>query len=494
MLLLAIDDHSLPFKRHLTYYLSKPDVRKEPVLTPSLDDPNAPDHMAAFFYGTVLYDEGRFRMWHYAKNEELPKPHESSMICYAESNDGVQWTKPNLGQKEFKGNCDNNALNFPGRQTYGASVIKDDEDPDPQRRYKMVYNPVQESGLVADRFGHGVSTLGTATSPDGIHWSANSEWPIDVFAEQSSFYKYDGMYYVHGQGIFYGGGEGGSEHGRQGYVWVSKDFTEWVQGWAEAFTLPEPVDPSERGFEFSYDQVHLGVGAANFGNVQVGLVGLWHMADAGEITDLEGTTCDLALVVSNDGIHFREPVKGHVYISHKDSQATPAQSREYPTILCQYNGILSVGDETRIYHGRWRNAGHTDHLQLYKPSPDYYSEVALATLPRDRWGSLGLFPNQLEGWVWSAPITLKDHVQITLNADYPDLMRVELSEDRFGLLPEYSGQNSGILKATGGLESTVVWPTQDLSCLRNSRVRLRVNMKRGFGLEPRLYAIYLRDV
>ena len=83
MLLLAIDDHSLPFKRHLTYYLSKPDVRKEPVLTPSLDDPNAPDHMAAFFYGTVLYDEGRFRMWHYAKNEELPKPHESSMICYA---------------------------------------------------------------------------------------------------------------------------------------------------------------------------------------------------------------------------------------------------------------------------------------------------------------------------------------------------------------------------------------------------------------------------
>ena len=478
MLLLAIDDHSLPFRRHLTYYLTRPDVRKQPVLTPSLDDPDAPDHLAAFFYGTVLNDEGRFRMWYYAKNEERPKPHESSMICYAESDDGVYWTKPSLGQKEFKGSRDNNALDFPGRQTYGASVIKDEEDPDPQRRYKMVYNPVQESGPVAERFGQAVSTLGTATSPDGIRWTVLPEWPIDVFAEQSSFYKHDGMYYVHAQGISYGGGEGGSNHGRQGYVWVSPDFREWTQGWAEAFTLPEPADPSKRGYEFNYDQVHLGVGAANFGNVQVGLFGLWHMAG-------EGTTCDLALVVSNDGIHFREPVKGHVYIGGHDSPVTPVEGKDYPNILSQYNGILNVGDETRIYHGRWRNAGLIE-------VKDYYAEVALATLPRDRWGALGLFPKQSEGWVWSAPLTLPEGgVHIALNADHPELMRVELSDDRFGLLPEYSGQNSGVPQPSDGFESAVAWPTQDLSRLAGESVRLRVNLKREAGLEPRLYAVYL---
>ena len=50
--LLAIDDHLLPFRRDLCYYLSKPTVRVEPVLAPSEDNPNAPDHQVAHFYGT----------------------------------------------------------------------------------------------------------------------------------------------------------------------------------------------------------------------------------------------------------------------------------------------------------------------------------------------------------------------------------------------------------------------------------------------------------
>ena len=183
-ILLAIDDHSLPFRRHLTYYLTRPDIRREPLLTPSSENPNAPDHRVAHFYGTVLYDEGRYRMWYYAMNEVLPRPHETSMISYAESADGIHWTKPSLGQKEVKGSRDNNALGLPGRQTYGASVIKDEEDPDRRRRYKMVYNPAQDSGPVVDNYGQPMSTLRTATSPDGIQWTVGSGWPIDVFAEQ----------------------------------------------------------------------------------------------------------------------------------------------------------------------------------------------------------------------------------------------------------------------------------------------------------------------
>ena len=55
------------------------------------------------------------------------------VTAMAESDDGINWTKPSLGQKEFKGSRDNNALDFPGRQTYGASVIKDEEDPEPRQ-------------------------------------------------------------------------------------------------------------------------------------------------------------------------------------------------------------------------------------------------------------------------------------------------------------------------------------------------------------------------
>ena len=64
--LLAIDDVSLPLKERLCYYLSKPVVRREPVLRPSLGNPGAPDNAATHFYGTVLQDQGKFRVWYYA--------------------------------------------------------------------------------------------------------------------------------------------------------------------------------------------------------------------------------------------------------------------------------------------------------------------------------------------------------------------------------------------------------------------------------------------
>ena len=88
--LLAIDDHSLPLRRHLCYFLSKPTPRIKPVMTPSRDNPSAPDYLATQFYGTVLYDQGRYRMWHYAINPgEKPGQLHEGPICYAESPDGL---------------------------------------------------------------------------------------------------------------------------------------------------------------------------------------------------------------------------------------------------------------------------------------------------------------------------------------------------------------------------------------------------------------------
>ena len=67
-ILLAIDDVSLPLRKNTCLYLSKPTVRQEPVLLPRPTDSDAPDNLAAHFYGTVLYDEGKFRMWYYASH------------------------------------------------------------------------------------------------------------------------------------------------------------------------------------------------------------------------------------------------------------------------------------------------------------------------------------------------------------------------------------------------------------------------------------------
>ena len=70
--------------------------------------------------------------------------------CYAESKDGVNWFKPNLGQLMFKGSKDNNAFDLPDPMNLSVNVIRDDDDPDPSRRYKMVYEVPSRSLHHAD--------------------------------------------------------------------------------------------------------------------------------------------------------------------------------------------------------------------------------------------------------------------------------------------------------------------------------------------------------
>jgi len=482
VILLAIDDHLLPLKKDLCYYLSKPKVRTEPVLAPSRNDPKAPDHLAAHFYGTVLRDQGRFRMWYYPVSlGAKPTDLRQGPICYAESNDGIRWTKPNLGQVEFRGSKDNNAIKLPDKSTQCAAVIKDESDPDPRRRYKMVYTAAHEKGIWW--------AFRTATSSDGVHWTARADSPVPSFLEMGSFYRHGDLYVVHGQGAGYS--EGGHQHGRRGYASVSPDFNRWVPGFVEAFALPEPAEEAVRGGVGPYDQVHLGVGAASLGSVAVGLYGLWHNppADKRNKKGWYGAgliSCDLGLLISNDGMHFREPVKGHVFISSSESPAPPLDGKRWPTILCQANGILNVGDETRIYHGRWRNGP-----DLF--CSDYYGEVAVATLVRDRWGALGLGPGKSEGFVCSAPITLPDAgYRIFLNANHAQLMRVEVSDARFNLLPEHSGSRFGIVRAEGGLDCAVAWPAGDLSALGGKTVRFKIHLRKEATSDPRLYAVYLR--
>lgn len=483
--LLAIDDYSLPFRQNVCYYMTRPEIWREPVIEPDKNDPTRPDHVGGHFYGSVIHDGGKFRMWYYGLHLgdkwlggkfDVGKLR-SGPVGYAESDDGFHWTKPNLGQVEFAGSRQNNAIALTGRQTFGVAVIKDEDDPEPQRRYKLIYQ------RLAPEEGRGVkNSFPTATSPDGLHWTVQESIATASGIETASLYKFNGLYVLSGQ--MWPRGEGGHARGREGFVVVSPDFQTWVRAACEAFALPEPANPEDCGNEKPYDQVHLGVGATNFGNVAVGYYTRWHNQPTGsDWFGIGRTYGDLGLVVSNDGLHFREPIKGRVWIDRHDSppNTTPISNTE--TILCQGNGILNVGDTTYIYHGRWANTANIE---------EYYAEVGLATLPRDRYGALGLYPDKSEGEIWSTPLTLpQGGGQITLNADGVSGMRVDLADERFFPLAGYSGESSGAVPSQTGLEGQVVWPAGSLAPLGGQTVRLRVQLNKQESVAPRLYAVYL---
>lgn len=126
-----------------------PPQRREMVIRP--DKPW--EQLTITFYLTVLDEEGRLRMW-YVCRDKANHPN----VAYAESRDGVQWTKPNLGIVEYDGSKENNLT---GLTSLEGTVFRDPNAPE-QERYAYVTHLWTE-GMV--RFH----------SPDGLRWQRDRE-------------------------------------------------------------------------------------------------------------------------------------------------------------------------------------------------------------------------------------------------------------------------------------------------------------------------------
>ncbi len=125
--------------------------------------------------GTIMYDrEARqFKMWYRASSPLLRTEGSGFDVaeggykaCYAVSDDGIHWHKPDLGLTEFAGSTSNNLLP-PSKDGKGfirrPNLIKDYKDSDPGRRYKMVY-----MDNIDGQWG-----LSKGFSHDGILWEMN---------------------------------------------------------------------------------------------------------------------------------------------------------------------------------------------------------------------------------------------------------------------------------------------------------------------------------
>jgi hypothetical protein len=122
-------------------------------------------------YVTVFRDGGRYRMY-YRGSGALYTPDgykdtHREVACYAESQDGIHWTKPDLGLFEFQGSRKNNIV-WDGVGTHNFAPFKDANAQCPaDARYKAL-----GSG------GGGKHGLYAFQSPDGIHWSLIRKDPV----------------------------------------------------------------------------------------------------------------------------------------------------------------------------------------------------------------------------------------------------------------------------------------------------------------------------
>ena len=98
-----------------------------------------PWESAGVHYSTVIEDGGRYRMWYRCDAGDAKQDRDwRSMMCYAESSDGIRWEKPNLGLVEWEGSRENNIV-LPTEEVPGinGSVIVD-PNAEAGERYKMI--------------------------------------------------------------------------------------------------------------------------------------------------------------------------------------------------------------------------------------------------------------------------------------------------------------------------------------------------------------------
>lgn len=149
----------------------------------------APDRGAAAD-PTILFDptSNRFRIWfgHVAPH---PAGGPAARIGYADSADGVRWENFQFELVPLGG-----PGTWDARHVETPHVIRDEQEPDPAKRYKLWY-----SGLSEDEFYQ----IGYATSPDGVgNWQKHGPPVLGLapgelaLADPSVLRREDGTYHL----------------------------------------------------------------------------------------------------------------------------------------------------------------------------------------------------------------------------------------------------------------------------------------------------------
>ena len=110
------------------------------------------------FYCSVVDDNGTAKLFHGSYDAEKKKH-----FALATSQDGIHWTRPNLGLKEYHGSRNNNLL-LP--HAVEASVFLDPNAPK-EKRYRLIYSRHWPDPKTAGVY--------VASSSDGVRWTESDQ-------------------------------------------------------------------------------------------------------------------------------------------------------------------------------------------------------------------------------------------------------------------------------------------------------------------------------
>ena len=386
--------------------------------------------------------DGKYKMWYQAGFKTKPEHGEividnavqgvwRKVVCYAESEDGVHWVRPELNlflTESFPGN--NIILDWEGYLLDSPSVIEDLEDPESSRRYKMlVYH--------LDRSDPSVTGGCLFFSPDGINFTFSG---INLPTQDAECLWYDPLHkrYLAFLKDRYG-------QNRIRMIAHSADCLEW----SEPSVLFKPDAGDDKGTNF-YQQ-----SAFTMSDRCMGFLNVY---------DMTTQMAWLELVESPDGLSWHRFPSKTAVLRNGDFGTVDGGG-----VYCGLSEPIVDGDRTWVYYFA---APHPHDSGVSETAINLKSSVARAFFPTDR-----LVGQQTErgGFFASVPVMCPGG-ELQLNFKCDNEVRVELKDPGYGgPIEKFTAE--GCLPLTGDNKAaTVQWKNgQSLDELKGRYIKIKVS-------------------
>lgn len=427
---LLVDDHLIAKMEGVTLTLHKPQAHDVALVC------DAPWEGNTSGYFTLFQDGDLFRCYyrgtHY--DEATKKGGHRETTCYAESRDGITWTKPKLGLVEFNGSKENNII-LTGEGCSNFAPFKDTHpNCPPESRYKALASTGDESTRKKK------PSLQAWHSADGLHWSRMREEPVisagSFDSQNTAFYDAERGEYRAYWRYFTGGytdERGWKPKGvRAIRTATSRDFLTWENQADLAYGSEAPVVQLYTNAVRPYARApHLLLGFPTRYQPKHSQV-------------------EPVLMTSRDGVNFKRWEEPLIPI-------TAPKDRDWNRSNYMTCGMLSL-------------PGHERELSVYA-SEAYYrgpgSRIRRFSFRVDGFVSA----SAAKGELITKPITF-DGSKLTLNLRSQGETRVEVQDDSGKPLPGFALEECTPLKGDF-IDEEVTWKGGSLSAHAGKPVRLR---------------------
>lgn len=437
------------------------------------------EHRMLSVYGTVLHDaqRGRFRCWYLASQSDagIPDTPEAPgtaeyIQCYAESDDGIAWRKPNIARHAF-GQFQEHNIVLP--RAHGFCVLHTPDDPDPKRQYRGLGGNVL--GYSADGVEWSMATDGAANWAAAVRKNDTGSCVVRWRGEYLAFVRYQEPEQsfqdtagIPWQGVMRGVG-----------LCVSRDFNTW--------TPKQSVFKADLQDGYPWTQPY-GLCVTPFGDVLIGLLPMLHLAR--EPGNNSYGTMDVEMVVSRNGRQWHRVADRASFMQDADVAAVGIERRPWDANVYPSTTMLVHNDTVYIFY-TGKNFFHGETRRNLDLRPTH--GIGLATLPADRFVALRPEPADSEGLLETRPFRSNGKTLLVNAWTAEDDLRVEVCDDAGNPLPGFE-RHRCLLTVRDPLRYVVTWKSDgDRRSLADAlRTRpaivLRFSLRRG-----KLYSFQVRD-